>query len=263
MPITTPSTYADELGDPEHFAHVLAHLFMPVLEEVGLTLIAPSALGAELIHAEIIRNLEQADYVLCDLSGLNPNVLFELGIRTSLDRPVILVKDNLTEQIPFDLNAINTLTYDGSLTPWSLADQKPRLVKHIKDVMSSSSTGNSMWRYFGLTKRAEPSEAGENPLEAKLDLLIREFSSLQLQAATADRDKEAIKRLRTRLVPKLMRHDEVFSFSLRQRGDNDALLILNVSSIDIFPDSLLDELRSEARSTGFDLEIEVRDRSNG
>ena len=97
----------------------------------------------------------------------------------SLDRPVILVKDDLTERIPFDLSAINTLTYDSSLTPWSLVNEKPRLVSHIRSVINSGSTGNPMWRYFGLTKRATPSEAGENPLEAKVDLLISELSKLQ------------------------------------------------------------------------------------
>lgn len=179
MPITTPGIYTEQLSDPEHFPHVLAHLFIPALEEAGLAAITPSTVGTELIHAEIIRNLEQADFVLCDLSGLNPNVLFELGIRTSLDRPVILVKDDLTERIPFDLSAINTLTYDSSLTPWSLVIEKPRLVGHIRSVITSGSTGNPMWRYFGLTKRAKPSEAGENPLEAKVDLLISELSKPQ------------------------------------------------------------------------------------
>jgi hypothetical protein len=86
MPITTPTAYAEKLSDPEHFVHVLDHLFMPALQAAGLTVIPPSVGGSEMIHAEIIRNLEQADYVICDLSGLNPNVLFELGIRTSLDR---------------------------------------------------------------------------------------------------------------------------------------------------------------------------------
>lgn len=179
MPISTPGAYTEKLGDPDHFAHVLVHLFTPALEEAGLTVIPPSTVGSELIHAEIIRNLEQADFVLCDLSGLNPNVLFELGVRTSLDRPVILVKDDLTEKAPFDLNAINTLTYDSSMTPWSLASERSRLVKHIQGVINSGNSGNSMWRYFGLTKRGEPSQAGDNPIEAKLDLLLGEISKFQ------------------------------------------------------------------------------------
>ena len=97
MPVTTPTSYADELRDADHFDHVLEHLFKPALEQADYTVIPPKMLGAALIHAEIIKHLEQADLVLADLSGHNPNVFFELGIRTSLDRPVVLVKDAWTE----------------------------------------------------------------------------------------------------------------------------------------------------------------------
>jgi hypothetical protein len=188
MPVTTPNTYTEKLRDENHFTHVLDHLFKPALEKAGYSVIPPSVLGAELIHAEIIKNLEQADLVLCDLSSLNPNVFFELGIRTSLDRPVAIVKDNLTSPIPFDLNAINTLTYDGSLTPWTLDKETERLVDHINNVANSTSNGNAMWRYFGLTKRASPSEAASNPIEAKVDLVLTELSRLQITQNTSPDD---------------------------------------------------------------------------
>ena len=42
--------------------------------------------GADLIHAQIVKNLQFADVVLCDVSTHNPNVFFELGIRTALNR---------------------------------------------------------------------------------------------------------------------------------------------------------------------------------
>lgn len=156
MPITTPERYAETLRDPDHFLHVLDHLFTPALQAAGLTVIPPTATGTVMIQAEIIRNLEEADFVLFDLSSLNPNVFFELGIRTSLDRPAIHVKDNLTEQIPFDLNTVNTFTYDSSLTPWTLSAQVQRLTEHVKKAASGGSAGNSMWRYFGLTRRINP-----------------------------------------------------------------------------------------------------------
>ena len=168
-------------------------------------MIPPMTLGAELIHAEIIKNLEQADLVLCDPSSLNPNVFFELGVRTSLDRPVAIVKDNLTPQIPFDLNAINTFTYDSSLNPWVLVNELPRLVDHIKIVAGSDNKGNAMWRYFGLTKRAAPSEAGTNPIEAKLDLLLNELTKSQLRTMDTQqrpRDHE-FENLRRQIVQSL------------------------------------------------------------
>ena len=190
MPITTPASYVEKLGDPEHFAHVLTHLFVPALEEAGLAVILPSTRGAELIYAEIIKNLEQADLVLCDLSSLNPNVFFELGIRTSLDRPVALVKDKFTTHIPFDLSAINTLTYDGSLAPWTLAAEVPRMVDHVKSVIDNASSGNAMWRYFGLTQRAIPTEVKGNPAEFKVECSHQRNHRIFRQTASARSDSE-------------------------------------------------------------------------
>ncbi len=76
-----------------------------------------SSAGADLIHAEIIRKLEEADLVPCDRWTLNPNVFFELGIRTALDRPVALVRDDQTAILPFDTGILNTHTYRSALTP--------------------------------------------------------------------------------------------------------------------------------------------------
>jgi hypothetical protein len=179
MPITTSQVYQEKLGDDDHFTHVLEHLFKPALEKASYEVISPSVLGSELIHAEIIKNLERADLVLCDLSSLNPNVFFELGIRTSLDRPVAIVKDSLTPTIPFDLTAINIHTYDGSLVPWTLNVETERLAHHVSNATRAPNTGNAMWRYFGLTKRASPSQIENNPVEAKLDLLIAEITALR------------------------------------------------------------------------------------
>jgi len=262
MPMTTSDLYASKIGDPEHFAHVLVHLFRPALEEAGLTAITPSAMGAELIHAEIIRNLEQADYLLCDLSGLNPNVLFELGIRTSLDRPTILVKDNLTEKVPFDLNAINTFTYDSSLTPWSLANEKPRLVEHIQAAVSSGHSGNSMWRYFGLTKRGTPSDAGENPLESKLDLLIHEFSKSQLNMHEVSQPSTILTRQTLRefeiSLEEILNDYDIHTYKLIPQGANGRQLILilpsGLSENSSRPE-ILDAIGNAAQIWGIELTI--------
>jgi hypothetical protein len=79
-------------GDEGHFQHVLDCLFVPAVKQAGLTPVPPTAEGAEIIQGRIIGKLERAELVLCDMSGLNANVFFELGIRTALNRPVCLVK---------------------------------------------------------------------------------------------------------------------------------------------------------------------------
>ena len=84
MPVTTPADVAERYNDKNHFGHVLDCLFVPAVEKAELEPVEPIASGSDLIHARIIKNLENTDVVLCDVSILNPNVFFELGDRKSV-----------------------------------------------------------------------------------------------------------------------------------------------------------------------------------
>ena len=178
MPITTPDNFLSSYrGDKDHFKHVLDVLFEPAIAELGYEVRRPSARGSDLIHDQIIKHLEMADLVLCDMSTLNANVFFELGIRTALDKPVSLVRDDATPRIPFDTAVLNYHTYNSALEAWSLREEVSRLAGHLKDSISGSEGRNTMWRRFGLTIHADlPSE--QNPQDAKLNLIIEETSAL-------------------------------------------------------------------------------------
>ena len=98
MPITTPESLLDDYGnDPQHFEKVEKYLFVPAIERAGFTPISPKTEGSNLIQAKIIENLEKCDMVLCDMSILNPNVFFELGIRCAKEKPVTFVIDDITK----------------------------------------------------------------------------------------------------------------------------------------------------------------------
>ena len=84
-----------------------------------------------MIHAEIVRNIETADLVLCDMSCLNPNVFFEFGIRTSLNKPVSVVKDEVTKKVPFDTANLNYQEYKSTLNPWELGAEISKLEQNI------------------------------------------------------------------------------------------------------------------------------------
>jgi hypothetical protein len=112
---------------------------------------------------------------LCDITSGNPNVFFELGVRTAVDKPVSIVKDTKTPGIPFDTAIINVHTYDPSLAPWSLSDDIDKLSGHLRSVIAKSEGRNALWRYFGLTTRAA-FRPGESTIEEKIDLIM-----LQLQ----------------------------------------------------------------------------------
>ena len=55
-----------------------------------------------MIDAQIIRNLIDADLVIADLSSLNPNAFYEIGIRHMVQKPIIHMQ-LAQDKIPFDV----------------------------------------------------------------------------------------------------------------------------------------------------------------
>ena len=59
---------------------------------------------------DIFRTIVESKYVICDLSGQNPNVLYEIGLAHAQDREVIiLVRDD--RDVPFDLKSGRYIKY--------------------------------------------------------------------------------------------------------------------------------------------------------
>lgn len=170
MPITTHPDEAERYGDAEHWEHVMQYLFVPAIELAGYEPVIPIAKGSHLIHDVIIRQLSECELVLCDLSSHNPNVFFELGVRTSLNLPVALVHDG-EARLPFDTSGINTLDYRPALHGWELEEDRQKLAQHLVDAVASCGGINPMWNKFGLEIKAHEPQAAGSPLEAKLDLL--------------------------------------------------------------------------------------------
>jgi len=110
MPISDPAGY-----DVGHFRRVYDHIFKPACERAGFDpLRADDVERTNHIVLDVLRRVIQADVVLCDLSGRNPNVLYELGIRQAFNKPVVLVRDASTERI-FDIQGLRDIEYDASL----------------------------------------------------------------------------------------------------------------------------------------------------
>ena len=96
------------------------------------------------------------------MSTNNPNVFFELGIRTALNKSICLVKDPFLEKVPFDIVPINYHIYSPDLSTWKVEDEVDKLAKHIKDNFSKNNNCNSLWKYFGAKTQSKEDTAKEN-----------------------------------------------------------------------------------------------------
>lgn len=84
-----------------------------------------------IIQKRIIQNLYENPIVVCDVSGKNPNVMFELGMRLAFDKPTIIIKDEKTSY-SFDTSAIEHLEYPRDLRFTKIVEFKESLKDKIE-----------------------------------------------------------------------------------------------------------------------------------
>ena len=162
-------------GDREHWTHVEQLLIEPALKSAGFELVSPAAQGAILIHEHVISSLDEADLVVADFSGLNANVLFEAGVRTAINKPLVIVAEEGTA-LPFDTAGINTYFYNPELNAWDLPQAVDRLSEHISQ---GATEGNALWRKFGVQLRAEALANEGDPTQQVLELISSELQDLR------------------------------------------------------------------------------------
>ncbi|HDX9656985.1 TPA: hypothetical protein ROY05_001577 [Bacillus toyonensis] len=102
----------------------------------------------DIIHKRIIQNLFNADIVICDISGRNPNVMFELGMRLTFDKPTIIIKDDVTDFI-FDTGVIEHLIYPKDLRFKKIVEFKNQLASRIKITYEKSQSDPNYSTFLG------------------------------------------------------------------------------------------------------------------
>jgi hypothetical protein len=150
MPISDPDGYP--VG---HFSRVYEYLIRPACKAAGFSSIRGDEVkSTNYIVVDVLQRILNSDLVVCDLSGRNPNVLYELGIRQAFDLPAVLLKDRQTDRI-FDIQGLRTVDYDQSLRIDAVKTDLEQLTAAIKATAQSAGTEvNSLIRLLGLQKAA-------------------------------------------------------------------------------------------------------------
>lgn len=96
----------------EGMKSIYTDLIMAALVAQGYEVRRADDLGTQQnIMRDVIASLERASLVVADLTGRNPNVMYEVALAHGLRRPTILIAQR-TEDIPFDLQGYRTIVYD-------------------------------------------------------------------------------------------------------------------------------------------------------
>ena len=85
------------------------------------------------ILVDIWQSINGADFVIADITGRNPNVLYELGIAHTLAKPVLIISRNAAD-IPIDLSTRRVILYGQSEGDWR-EDLGIKASKAIKEIL--------------------------------------------------------------------------------------------------------------------------------
>jgi len=133
----------------------------------------------DIIHDRIVSNLFENQVIVCDVSGLNPNVMLELGIRLSFAKPTIIITDDIGS-LPFDTKIIEHLEYSRDLhilkTERFVEDLTSKLVE-----INAAQESNMYRPFIKNFGRIQPGSIGteRQPADLILDRLDRVSAELR------------------------------------------------------------------------------------
>jgi tetratricopeptide (TPR) repeat protein len=130
-------------GDPIDFDRIYETAIQPALDQAGLDAIrADEERTGGIIHKAMFERLLLCDYAVADLTGANPNVFYELGVRHAVRPATTLVIFGKGHVPPFDVSYVRGLPYDlGDGNVFSADDAarlREALAKRLQDLRQLS-----------------------------------------------------------------------------------------------------------------------------
>lgn len=123
----------------EPFNTVYRDHVLPTIKNLGLTIKrADDIFGTQPIVDDIWEGICESDIILADVTGRNPNVMYEIGMAHTVGKPVIIITQSI-EDVPFDLKHYRCIVY--SYTPKGIKELEDRLAGTLGFLRHGSKPG--------------------------------------------------------------------------------------------------------------------------
>ena len=116
------------------------------------------------IMKDIIQPIYDADVILADLTGLNSNVMYELGIAHTMRKKTVMITQDDVDDLPFDLKQYRTQNYNTHFTGFNTLKSflKSSLESAVKNTARFS---NPVQDFLSLNKLSEVSNQSNRNIE--------------------------------------------------------------------------------------------------
>lgn len=107
----TPTAFVIMPFAPE-FDAGLCKVIQPAIEKAGMRYRRADLDPQGLIHDQMFEGIFDSAVAVADLSGINPNVFYELGVSHSAGRRTVMVaREDFIDLVPFDIKPYRVLVY--------------------------------------------------------------------------------------------------------------------------------------------------------
>lgn len=167
-----------EAGSPirENADDLLEFIIRPALEIFDFEVVRGDHRSeTNQIDVDVIQMVQDADLCICDITGHNPNVMYELGRRDETMKDVIVMK-RAGEPLPVDLGSRRCIEYDLS-TPRTAKDAQQQIRSFVEPMIA---------RGFDSSGRAtslRDMHTSIDRLERKIDAISKELKRTAPAAA--------------------------------------------------------------------------------
>ncbi len=108
----------------EPFNTIYSDHSRPAIEAAGFTVErADEIYGTEPIIEDIWEGINSSEIVVADVSGRNPNVMYEIGMAHTVGRPVLIITQDI-DDVPFDLKHYRCIQYSHTPRGCNELEQK-------------------------------------------------------------------------------------------------------------------------------------------
>jgi O-acetyl-ADP-ribose deacetylase (regulator of RNase III) len=124
-------------GKSINFDKIYKDFIKGAVAELGIKCVRCDEIAeAGWIHSKMFKHIFEADVAVVDITALNPNVFYELGIRHALNKHVTVLIRKAGTPTPFNIQGFQMLEYNPE-SPESIANGKQRICEFIKNGLAS------------------------------------------------------------------------------------------------------------------------------
>lgn len=201
----------------------------PVLSDLGYAVVVSHRItDSGTMTAAIIRNVYHADLAIANLTGNNPNVMYEVALRHACAKPIIHITEDVSS-LPFDINDQRTIEYMDDMH--GAHELKEKLYEMVKNISNDGPVSNPITDALEKKNLVNIPEESTIEINSLLTLIQNEIKDIRREMTILRRsgDGEVYPRIKAKYVP----DDELFKI-VSNLSDKEQIKYLGKAANGVF-----------------------------